>query len=102
MSQNPGELKNIRFDADNHTLFDIQSITNLQAEISNKLARYSNREYNSKRNDLGVCLTGEKNYQKLTQYLDILEDIKYCNSCYCDFSPSEIILAIRKNINRLI
>ena len=93
--------RNITYDSDLHTNFTVDTITSLQGEISNKMARYINREYSSKRNDLQLCLQGEKNYQRLAEYLEILEEIKYCDSCFCEWSPSEIVSAVYFNINKL-
>ena len=93
--------RNVTFESDAHTLFTISSITNLQSEISNKLAKWISRQYNSNRNDLGVCNDGEESYFKLTQYLEILENIKYCSSCYEHVHPSDVIFVIRGHLNRL-
>lgn len=93
--------RNITFDSNLHTLFTVDSIKSLQSKISSKMALYINKEHASKRNDLSLCLQGEKSYQRLAEYIKMLEDIKYCNTCYTDFNPSEIIQAINNNINKL-
>ncbi len=97
---NLGELKNITYNSDDHTLFTPQSISLLQSEISSKMAKYINKEYTSKKNDLNLCLSGDKIYHKLEVYYDILEQIKYCSSCYEEWHPSEVIDVIKTNLNR--
>ncbi len=93
--------RNITQNADNHSLLTVESLSSLQGEISSKMARYINREHSSKRNDLQLCLQGEKNYQRLAEYLIILEELKYCNSCFSHLHPSEVISAVYFNINKL-
>ena len=101
MRNNSGAIKNVTFDSDNHTNLTVESLTNLQGEISNKMAAYINREFANKKNDLGLCLSGEKSYQRLAEYIKILEELKYCNSCFSEVHPSEIISAVYQNINSL-
>lgn len=101
IQNNNNTQKSLTFNSDNHTLFTVDSITNLQSKISSKMALYINKEHSSKRNDLGLCLQGEKQYQRLAEYLKVLEELKYCNSCFCEWHPSEIIQAVYGNINKL-
>jgi len=101
IQNNNNTQQSLTFNSDNHTLFTIASISELQYKVSAKMALYINKEHASKRNDLDLCLQGEKSYEKLAEYLRILEEIKYCNFCFAEWHPSEIIQAVNNHLNRL-
>lgn len=71
-------------------LYNLTFIKNLQDQIDKKVARSVNGLLASKKNDLSLCFNEEKVW-KLGMYYNILEQIKYCNSCLEDFDTKEII-----------
>ncbi len=80
--------------------YTVEDIEDMQKAIDKKIATVVNKEYRSKRNDLGYCLD-EESYTKLVWLNDILEQIKSCNSCYEEFSMEGIANLIKDYKNKL-
>lgn len=81
--------------------FTLDFINSLQKQISQKIARFSNREYASRKNDLALCLKNKDICDKLEIYNEILEEIKWCNKCFHCFKPEDVVFAIKMNLNKL-
>lgn len=72
-------------------------IQSLQVQVDKKIASHINRKMASDKNDLGLQFNSE-DYWELAIYNEILEQIKYCNSCFEDFDIDDIVSSIKNEL----
>ena len=76
--------------------YDITFIDDLQYQMSHTLAARINRRRLSDKNDLGFTVN-PLTYWKVTVYSQMLDQIKYCDSCF-EGEEIETIVSNIKNI----
>lgn len=78
--------------------YTVDFVQNLQISLDRKVAKEANRYRASQKNDLGIEINKEK-INKLFTYNMILEQIKYCNSCFEGMKIEPIVGKIKSTLN---
>lgn len=76
----------------------ISDISDIQTSLDSKIAKEANKKRASKKNNLSLKFNRE-NYKRLVTYNNILEEIKYCNSCYGDYDIHDILNLAKTALN---
>ncbi len=84
--------------SDYNPFYTIDFVQNLQVEMGRKVSKEVNKYRASEKNDLGVKIKREQ-IENLYTYYNILEQIKYCNSCFEGMNIEEIVGKIKNKIN---
>ena len=80
--------------------YNSEFIEDLQHQISNKIAKLSNKKNSYRKYDFGDIYDAN-DILKLKTYQDILEQIRYCNPCLEDFKIEDVIQKIKSLLNKL-
>lgn len=81
-------------------IYTTDFIQNLQNQVDRKIAIQINKLRASQKNDLGLCFNEEAAW-RLGVYYNILENIKYCDSCFKEMEVENIINLVKRNITAL-
>jgi len=78
--------------------YDLDFIENLQTTLSQKMAAEISKKRLSEANDLGLCFN-HTTYWELYMWNSILEQIKYCNSCFAGYDIETIVSKIKNTLS---
>lgn len=78
--------------------YTVTFVQNLQISVDKKVAKEANKFRASQKNDLGIKIDREQ-INKLFTYNQILEQIKYCNSCFEGMDIENIVGKIKSELN---
>lgn len=80
--------------------YTVEYIESLQEEIHGAMAKYIKKYDGNRKNDLGYIFD-TTDYTKLSVYNKILDQVKYCNSCFGSQDISSIVSRIKTLISKI-
>lgn len=80
--------------------YNLEFIEKLQADLQRKIAELLNKQITSRKFDLNYRFDAA-GISKLQVYVDILERVKKCDSCFEDYEIKNVIDKAKKALNKV-